>query len=75
VSLAAARALGTTSSLTVSSTDSNIPISLGVPAVTIDGGGRGGGSHSLTEWYDDGERGWQGPQWALLIVTALAGVR
>jgi acetylornithine deacetylase/succinyl-diaminopimelate desuccinylase-like protein len=75
VSLAAARALGTTSSLTVSSTDSNIPISLGVPAVTIDGGGRGGGSHSLGEWYDDGERGWQGPQWALLIVTALAGMR
>ncbi|MDZ4673726.1 MAG: M20/M25/M40 family metallo-hydrolase, partial [Gemmatimonadota bacterium] len=62
VSLAAARAMGTTTSLSTSSTDSNIPISLGVPAVTIDGGGRGGGSHSLTEWYDDGERGWQGPQ-------------
>ncbi len=75
VALAAARAMGTTSSLGVSSTDSNIPISLGVPAVTIDGGGRGGGSHSLTEWYDDGERGWQGPQWALLIVATLAGVR
>lgn len=75
VALAAARAMGATSSLGTSSTDSNIPISLGVPAVTIDGGGRGGGSHSLTEWYDDGERGWQGPQWALLIVTALAGVK
>lgn len=75
VALAAARAMGTTSSLSTSSTDSNIPISLGVPAVTIDGGGRGGGSHSLTEWYDDGEHGWQGPQWALLIVAALAGVR
>jgi acetylornithine deacetylase/succinyl-diaminopimelate desuccinylase-like protein len=58
-----------------SSTDSNIPIALGVPAVTIDGGGQGRGSHSLDEAYNDGRMGWLGPQFALLVVTALAGVR
>ncbi len=75
VALAAAVALGARTSTGISSTDSNIPISLGVPAITIDGGGRGSGSHSLTESYDDGDAGWRGPQWALLIVAALAGVR
>lgn len=73
--LAAAAALGTPTRLTATSTDSNIPISLGIPAITIDGGGSGAGSHGLDEWYDDGESGWQGPQWALLIVLTLAGVR
>jgi hypothetical protein len=55
-----------------SSTDANIPIGLGVPGITIDGGGSGGGSHSLDEWYDDGPRGWLGPQWAALLVWQLA---
>ena len=58
-----------------SSTDANVPISLGIPAVTIDDGGHGDGAHSLREWYDDGVDGWKGPQWALLLVAALAGVR
>jgi acetylornithine deacetylase/succinyl-diaminopimelate desuccinylase-like protein len=58
-----------------SSTDSNIPIALGIPAVTIDGGGQGRGSHSLDETYNDGRMGWLGPQFALLVVSALAGVR
>jgi hypothetical protein len=58
-----------------SSTDSNIPIALGIPAVTIDGGGQGRGAHSLTEAYNDGAMGWLGPQFALLVVSALAGVR
>ena len=72
--LAAARALGFATEAAASSTDANIPISLGIPAITIDGGGTGRGAHSLGEMYDDGDRGWLGPQWALLIVTALAGV-
>ena len=42
-------------------------------AITIDGGGHGHGAHSPEEWYDDGTDGYLGPQWALLIVTALAG--
>jgi acetylornithine deacetylase/succinyl-diaminopimelate desuccinylase-like protein len=73
--LAAAKALGFTSQTNASSTDANLPISMGIAAISIDGGGSGGGAHSLTEWYDDGANGWLGPQWAALIVAALAGVR
>ena len=58
-----------------SSTDANLPISLGIPAITIDGGGVGRGSHSLDEGYNDGPVGWRGPQWAVLVVAGLAGVR
>jgi tripeptide aminopeptidase len=72
--LAAARALGFTSATGASSTDANIPISRGIPAITIDGGGAGLGAQSLGESYDDGSRGWLGPQWALLIVVMLAGI-
>jgi acetylornithine deacetylase/succinyl-diaminopimelate desuccinylase-like protein len=75
VALRAAHFLQVVSSTIASSTDSNIPISLGIPAITIDGGGRGGGAHALEEFYDDGRDGYKGPQWALLIVSALAGVR
>jgi acetylornithine deacetylase/succinyl-diaminopimelate desuccinylase-like protein len=73
--LNAAKALGFTSSTSASSTDANLPISLGIPAIRLEGGGIGGGSHSLGEWYSDGPNGWLGPQWAALIVAALAGVR
>lgn len=34
------------------STDANIPLSLGVPAISVGGGGTGGGAHTLEEWYD-----------------------
>jgi tripeptide aminopeptidase len=57
-----------------SSTDANIPISLGLPGITIDGGGKGDGAHGLDEWYEDGPNGWRGPQWAALLVLTLAGV-
>lgn len=72
---AAAGALGFTVRPGASSTDANVPIGLGLPGIAIDGGGRGDGAHSLDEWYEDGERGWLGPQWAALIVVALVGVR
>ncbi|WP_296597340.1 M20/M25/M40 family metallo-hydrolase, partial [Phenylobacterium sp.] len=49
---AAARAAGYTPILGASSTDSNIPISLGVPAVTIGSGGNGGRAHAVDEWID-----------------------
>ena len=71
----AAKQLGKTISLRASSTDANIPIARGVSAVTIGGGGSSGGAHSLAEWYYDGPEGYLGPQWAALIVTALAGMR
>ena len=73
--LAAGRALGFAPKSGASSTDANVPMALGVPAITIDGGGSGSGAHSLGETYDDGPSGWLGPQWAALIVAALAGVR
>lgn len=48
-----------------SSTDANIPISLGIPAVTMGGGGTGGNAHSLAEWYSP-VQSWKGPQTVLL---------
>jgi tripeptide aminopeptidase len=73
--LAAAKALGFSSQTGASSTDANIPISLGIPAITISGGGTAEGAHSIGEWYDDGQNGYLGPQWAALLVAALAGVK
>ncbi len=73
--LESGRALGFSPTTGASSTDANIPLSLGVAAITIDGGGRGQGAHSLGESYDDTSRGYLGPQWAALLVAALAGVR
>jgi tripeptide aminopeptidase len=69
------RALGFAPSATTSSTDANIPISLGIPAISLDGGGRDEGSHSLNEWYEDGPSGWLGPQWAALVVGRLLNAR
>ncbi|HKW97718.1 MAG TPA: M20/M25/M40 family metallo-hydrolase [Bryobacteraceae bacterium] len=44
--------LGIRSHLDCSSTDANIPLSLGIPAVAIGAGGHGGGAHTLKEWYN-----------------------
>jgi acetylornithine deacetylase/succinyl-diaminopimelate desuccinylase-like protein len=57
-----------------SSTDANIPIALGIPAITINGGGAGGGAHGTAEWYQETADAYKGPQFALLIITALTGV-
>ncbi len=43
--------LGIRSRLDCSSTDANIPMSLGYPAVSIGAGGQGGGAHTLQEWF------------------------
>lgn len=74
VALETGRVLGFNPSFGASSTDANIPISMGVPGISIDGGGRATGAHSLHEWYEDGANGWLGPQWAALIVAKLAGL-
>jgi acetylornithine deacetylase/succinyl-diaminopimelate desuccinylase-like protein len=71
----AGKTLGFTAPTTASSTDANYPMSLGVQAITIDGGGDGQGAHSMSESYDDGPRGWLGPQWAALIIAHLAQAR
>ena len=65
------RALGFAVTLDEGSTDSNFPMSLGIPAITIDGGGRGTGSHALDEAFDS-TNSWQGSQRALLVAIALA---
>ena len=69
--LAAATALGFTSNLGEGSTDSNIPMSLSVPSITIGGGGRGRDAHALTESFDTTDA-WMGTQHALLLTVALA---
>lgn len=55
------------------STDSNVPISMGIPAVTIGRGGVGEGGHSLDEWWIN-EDGHIAIQRTLLLVTAEAGL-
>jgi tripeptide aminopeptidase len=68
------RYLGNRSRLERSSTDANVPLSLGIPAVALGGGGRGGGSHTLGEWYDPTGRE-LGLQRLFLTVVALAGIQ
>jgi acetylornithine deacetylase/succinyl-diaminopimelate desuccinylase-like protein len=69
--VSATKALGLMTTLDEGSTDSNTPMSLGIPAITIDGGGRGNGAHALNESFDS-TNSWQGTQRALLIALALA---
>ena len=56
-----------------SSTDSNLAMSQGIPAVTIGGGGEGGNWHSRNEWYKP-VNAYYGPQHALLTMLVLAGL-
>jgi acetylornithine deacetylase/succinyl-diaminopimelate desuccinylase-like protein len=48
---AATRALGFEPALGASSTDANLPMSLGIPAVTLGAGGEAGQAHTPREWY------------------------
>jgi tripeptide aminopeptidase len=50
------RHLGMQSESRLGSTDANIPISLGVPSLSMGAGGEGGGAHTLAEWYSDKDR-------------------
>lgn len=54
-------------------TNTNMPISLGIPAVTLGRGGKEGGIHSLGEWFDP-EGTYRCPQKSFLLLLALAGV-
>ncbi len=75
--LAALRAaddfVGNQSRVERSSTDANIPLSLGVDAIAIGAGGNGGGAHSLQEWYDSAGRE-LGLKRALLTVLGISGI-
>jgi tripeptide aminopeptidase len=68
--LAVTQALGLTAQLGEGSTDSNIPMNLKIPAITIGGGGNGSGAHSLNEQFDTTDS-WKGTQRALLLAIAL----
>nr|WP_166504253.1 M20/M25/M40 family metallo-hydrolase [Caulobacter henricii] len=72
---AAISAFGFTPEHGISSTDSNIPMSLGIPAVTIGSGGKAGRAHALDEWIDI-EKGesLKGMQVGLAALLAVAGV-
>jgi acetylornithine deacetylase/succinyl-diaminopimelate desuccinylase-like protein len=72
--LAATTYFGTQPYLTRGSTDSNIPISKGIPAVTIGRGGKGGKAHSLEEWWLNKE-GYKAIQLAMLIVLSESGIK
>ena len=67
----ATRAIGRSPELATASTDANVPISLGVPAIAIGAGGRGGGVHTAGEWYDNTD-GTLGVARALMVVVSAA---
>ena len=68
---ASTRAAGLFPTLAAASTDSNVPMKLGVPAITVSGGGLGKDAHALTESFDSKDS-WKGVQCLVLLVTALA---
>ena len=71
---AAIRAAGQTPLFVASSTDANIPISLGIPAVTIGSGGAGGRAHAPDEWIDVAKpESLQGMGIGLAALLAVAG--
>jgi acetylornithine deacetylase/succinyl-diaminopimelate desuccinylase-like protein len=70
---AADEAVGNQSRIERSSTDANIPLSLGIEAISIGAGGNGGGAHSLQEWYDAAGRE-AGLKRALLTILGVSGV-
>ncbi len=55
------------------STDSNLPISLGIPAITVGGGGKDGRTHSPGEWFDPADA-YLGPQRIFLAILGLVGL-
>lgn len=70
----ATRLIGRNPELAIASTDANIPISLGIPAIAIGAGGRGGDAHTPGEWFENTE-GTLGLSRALGVVAAAAGLR
>jgi tripeptide aminopeptidase len=70
----ATRLVGRNPELAIASTDANIPISLGIPAVAIGAGGRGGDAHTPGEWFENIE-GTLGLSRALGVVVDAAGLR
>ena len=72
--IAATNYMGGKPKLTIGSTDSNVPIALGLPAITIGRGGDGGKNHSLDEWWLNKD-GHKAIHLALLVLLAEAGYK
>ncbi|MGC4082754.1 MAG: hypothetical protein QM736_11735 [Vicinamibacterales bacterium] len=68
---AAARVLGLSTASGEASSDANYPMSLGIPAIAIGGGGVSVGSHTLDERFDT-TNAWTGTQYAVLLTVALS---
>jgi len=71
--VSATRCTGGDPVLSASSTDANIPMSLGIPAVTLGCGGDAGKAHTTREWYQN-VRGPEGIVRALYTILLTAGV-
>jgi tripeptide aminopeptidase len=71
---AATRAVGFEPKLEQASTDSNLPIALGIPAITLGAGGQAGLSHTLAEWYEPKGRD-KGLKRALLVMLGVVGLK
>jgi acetylornithine deacetylase/succinyl-diaminopimelate desuccinylase-like protein len=65
--LSAAKATGFEPFLVFGSTDSNLPISLGIPAITLSRGGTSDNHHSVSEWFEPANS-WKAPQLILLTI-------
>ena len=69
------RAFGMSPSYGSSSTDANIPMSIGIPAITLESGGTGSRNHTLDEWIDvEKTSSARGIQVAMGILLSLAGI-
>ncbi|HLK34465.1 MAG TPA: hypothetical protein VKT29_15325, partial [Terriglobales bacterium] len=69
--IAVTKLVGGSGRLGEGSTDANVPMNMGIPAITIGGGGNGSGAHSLGEIFDTKDS-YLGTQRALLLAVALA---
>jgi di/tripeptidase len=78
IAAAAVAAEGYAPRFAFSSTDSNVPMSLGIPALTIGAGGRGGRAHSLEEWLDvepaESLRGMRATLAGILAIAGMEGI-
>ena len=74
IAAASIRAAGLRPTFIPNSTDANVPISLGIPAITLDPGGETGGAHSLAEWVSvEKASSLRGIYIALATLLSLAG--
>jgi acetylornithine deacetylase/succinyl-diaminopimelate desuccinylase-like protein len=70
----ATKAIGRSTEFAMASTDANIPLSLGIPAITLGAGGAGGDTHTSHEWFEN-TNGPRGIARALATILLTAGVR